>query len=86
LAKCHEGFVLAQEMIVEEVSRIQALYTDQLEMILDMGFIPYKTPVWAIRKLEEKADPNWVKLHRRVKEMLDPNNIMNPGRWGAHQE
>jgi FAD/FMN-containing dehydrogenase len=68
------------------VRRIQALYTDQLEMILDMGFIPYKTPVWAIRKLEEKADANWVKLHRRVKEMLDPNNIMNPGRWGAPQE
>jgi FAD/FMN-containing dehydrogenase len=70
----------------ETVRRIEALCTDQLEMVLDMGYIPYKTPVWAIRKLEEKADPAWIKLLRRVKEMLDPNNILNPGRWGRPQE
>lgn len=70
----------------ELVKRIEALCSEQLEMVLDMGFIPYKTPFWAIRKLEERADPTWVELHRRVKKMLDPNNIMNPGRWGAPQE
>lgn len=70
----------------ETVKRVEALCVDQLEMVLETGFIPYKTPVWAIRKLEERADPNWVKLHRRIKEMLDPNNILNPGRWGAPQE
>jgi len=70
----------------EEVKRVRALCTEQLEMVMDMGYIPYKTPVWAIRMLEERADPNWVKLHRRVKKMLDPNNIMNPGRWGAPRE
>ena len=70
----------------EMVKRIRALCSEQLDMVLDMGYIPYKTPVWAIRKLEERAGPNWVKLHRRVKQMLDPNNILNPGRWGAPQE
>jgi len=70
----------------ELVKRIEALCSEQLDMVINMGFIPYKTPVWAIRKLEERAGPTWVKLHRRVKEMLDPNNIMNPGRWGAPQE
>lgn len=70
----------------DEIRRIRELCTEQLDMVIDMGFIPYKTPVWAIRKLEERADPNWVELHRRVKGMLDPNNIMNPGRWGAPQE
>lgn len=70
----------------EFVEAIRALCADQLDMVIEHGFIPYKTPVWAIRKLEERADPNWVKLHRRVKEMLDPNNILNPGRWGAPQE
>jgi len=70
----------------ELVKRIETLYSEQLEVVIDMGYIPYKTPVWAIRKLEERADPEWVKLHRRVKEMLDPNNILNPGRWGAPQE
>lgn len=70
----------------ETVRRVEALCVEQLDMVLDMGFIPYKTPVWAIRKLEERAAPNWVKLHQRVKEMLDPNNILNPGRWGTPQE
>jgi glycolate oxidase len=68
------------------VQKIRELCSDQLEMVLKMGYIPYKTPVWAIRKLEERADPDWVNLHRRVKAMLDPHNIMNPGRWGAPQE
>jgi FAD/FMN-containing dehydrogenase len=70
----------------EYVQKIHELCSDQLEMVLKAGYIPYKTPVWAIRKLEERADPDWVNLHRRVKAMLDPNNIMNPGRWGAPQE
>ncbi len=70
----------------ETVKRVEALCAEQLELVLEMGFVPYKTPVWAVRKLEERADPNWAKLHRRIKEMLDPNNILNPGRWGAPQE
>jgi FAD/FMN-containing dehydrogenase len=67
----------------EMVKRIQDLCAEQLEMVLELGYIPYKTPVWAVRKLEERVSPDWLKLHRRVKEMLDPNNILNPGRWGA---
>jgi FAD/FMN-containing dehydrogenase len=70
----------------ETVRRVEALCLEQLDMVLDMGYIPYKTPVWAVRKLEERADPEWVRLHRRLKEMLDPNNILNPGRWGAPPE
>ncbi len=70
----------------DEVSRIRELCLKQLDMVLDLGYIPYKMPVWVIRKLEERADPNWVELVRRVKKMLDPNNIMNPGRWGTPQE
>jgi glycolate oxidase len=68
------------------VKRIQDLCAEQLDMVLETGYIPYKTPVWAVRKLEEMVSPDWLKLHRRVKEMLDPNNIMNPGRWGMPQE
>jgi FAD/FMN-containing dehydrogenase len=64
------------------VKRIQDLCAEQLDLVLEAGYIPYKTPVWAVRRLEELAGPDWLNLHRRVKEMLDPNNIMNPGRWG----
>jgi glycolate oxidase len=68
------------------VKRIQDLCAEQLDMVLETGYIPYKTPVWAVRRLEELVGPDWLKLHRRVKEMLDPNNIMNPGRWGRPED
>ena len=67
----------------ELVQRIKDLCNEQLDLVLETGYIPYKTPVWAVRKLEEKVGDDWIKLHRKVKEMLDPNNIMNPGRWGT---
>jgi FAD/FMN-containing dehydrogenase len=51
--------------------------------VLEMGFVPYKTPVWAVRRLEELAGPELVGLQRRLKNLMDPNNILNPGRWGA---
>jgi FAD/FMN-containing dehydrogenase len=65
------------------VKRIQDLCAEQLDLVLETGYIPYKTPVWAVRRLEELVGPDWLKLHRRVKALLDPNNIMNPGRWGS---
>jgi glycolate oxidase len=65
------------------VKRIEGLCAEQLDLVLETGYIPYKTPVWAVRRLEELVGHDWLKLHRRVKEMLDPNNIMNPGRWGS---
>lgn len=64
------------------VKRINDLCDEQLDLVLETGYIPYKTPVWAVRRLEERVGPDWLKLHQRVKNMLDPNNIMNPGRWG----
>ena len=66
------------------VKRVTDLTLEQLNMALDMGYIPYKTPFWAIRKIEERMSPEWLELHKRVKNMLDPNNIFNPGRWGAN--
>lgn len=65
------------------VKRVTDMCLEQLDLVLETGYVPYKTPVWAVRKLEEHASPEWLKLHQRVKEMLDPNNILNPGRWGA---
>ena len=70
----------------ELVQRIKDLCDEQLDLVLETGYVPYKTPVWAVRKIEEMAGPEWIKLHRRIKQLLDPNNIMNPGRWGKPVE
>jgi FAD/FMN-containing dehydrogenase len=64
------------------MERVRRCNEELLEMALSLGAIPYKTPVWSAKKLHEHIDPGYIKLVKRVKTMLDPNNIMNPGRWG----
>jgi glycolate oxidase len=31
----------------------------------------------------ERMDPNTLNLMKKLKELLDPNGIMNPGNWEA---
>ena len=66
----------------EEVERVMKCMQEILVVALDHGFVPYKAPNWAVAELMRRGDPNWVELMKRVKKMLDPNNIMNPGRYG----
>ena len=62
--------------------RIRAALEEIADALMESGYIPYKAPGWAAAKIMEKADPNWVALLRKVKATIDPDRIMNPGRWG----
>ena len=66
----------------ETIGRTRNCSEELLDMALSLGAIPYKTPVWSAKKLQARIDPEYVKLLKRIKDALDPNNIMNPGRWG----
>jgi len=66
----------------DEVERVEKFMQEILQVVLDCGFVPYKAHVWAVEEMMRRGDPNWVELLTRVKKMLDPNNIMNPGRYG----
>jgi len=66
----------------DEVSRVKKCMQEIMNVALDHGFVPYKAPYWAVEEMMRRGDPNWVELMVRVKRMLDPNNIMNPGRYG----
>lgn len=70
----------------EEVERARKWVHDVTVLALDLGYVPYKAPYQAVKMMEERGDPTFMELVKRVKKMLDPNNIMNPGRWGAPEE
>ena len=70
----------------EETKRVHELCMELAKMTMDLGYIPYKAPSWVVDLIYERADPNWVDLIKKIKSTLDPNQIMNPNRWGHHNE
>ncbi|MFO8072649.1 MAG: FAD-binding oxidoreductase [Polyangia bacterium] len=65
----------------EDVERVRRCNGELTEMLLDEGFIPYKTPGWAVERILPRMWPGTHDLMRRVRKLLDPDGIMNPGRW-----
>jgi len=65
----------------EEAGRIRRLNRGLFEKVIGLGYIPYKTPPWAYRMLIDKMDPAFVKLMSSISRSLDPERIMNPGKW-----
>ena len=65
----------------EDTARVGRCNRELTDMVLEQGFIPYKTPGWAVEKVLPKMWPGTHDLMRRVKALLDPKGIMNPGRW-----
>ncbi len=64
----------------EEIERVKIALKGIANVILDIGGVPYKMAPWAAKLIWEKSDISFYKLLKRVKEMMDPNDIMNPGR------
>ncbi len=67
--------------VEEERKMVEKQLAETTELILKAGGIPWKPDVHAQKKILKLADPNYVKLMKEVKNLLDPNNILNPGKW-----
>ncbi len=51
------------------------------KMILDLGGIIWKSELAGQKLMIEKMDPNYKRLLKTIRNLLDPNGIMNPGNW-----
>jgi len=65
-----------------EVERVRDVLGRLADTLLDLNYIPYKPPLWAVKKIRERDRHGFFQLLERVKACLDPNGLFNPGRWG----
>lgn len=64
----------------DETENARQAIVECLKVDLDHGGIPYKPPVDFGNEINKRAHPGYLMLLKRVKRMLDPNDIMNPGK------
>ncbi len=51
------------------------------KLVLDLGGIIWKSELTGQKLILEKMDPNYKKLFNAIRNVVDPNGIMNPGNW-----
>ena len=65
----------------EDRARVRRCNAELCDVLHRHGFVMYKTPAWAIERYRPHLDPGFVRLVREVRDVVDPDRIMNPGRW-----
>lgn len=73
--------------IPEECDRAQACYEELMKVLMDSGFVPYRSGPSGYGKLRVEGDPFW-DVVASIKRTLDPKDTISPGRYLAplHEE
>jgi glycolate oxidase len=69
-----------------DVKRAQEALEETNRVVLDMGGIPWKAEAPAQKEIMERMDPETLAFMMRIKELVDPAGIMNPGNWEPHDK
>ncbi|MHC1578643.1 MAG: FAD-binding oxidoreductase, partial [Dehalococcoidia bacterium] len=65
----------------DEMKRAKAALDEAATFALEEGGVIWKPNVDEQQMIMERMDPNTLKLMTKIKQLLDPNGIMNPGNW-----
>jgi glycolate oxidase len=65
----------------EDRKNAQKALHETNRVMLELGGIPWKAEEPAQQLILEKTDPETYELMKKVRKVLDPNGIMNPGNW-----
>ncbi len=65
----------------DEMQRCSRALEEAIDFSLKEGGVPWKPTADEQKLAMENMDPNTLGLFKKVKEVLDPNGIMNPGNW-----
>ena len=66
----------------QDVERTRRALGRLADALLDLQYIPYKAPSWAVEKIRARDSHGFFDLMEKIKGCLDPKGILNPGRWG----
>jgi glycolate oxidase len=65
----------------EDRQNAQKALHETNRVVLELGGIPWKAEEPAQQLILKKMDPQTYELMNKIREVLDPNGIMNPGNW-----
>jgi 4-cresol dehydrogenase (hydroxylating) flavoprotein subunit len=63
-----------------ETKRASKCYDDFYHLIMSQGYIPYRTNIHSMKRLEENSETFWDVTYE-MKRVFDPNHIIAPGRY-----
>jgi glycolate oxidase len=65
----------------DEMVRAKEALDECSKFALEEGGVLWKADIYEQKLLMERMDPNTLALMKKIKQLLDPNGIMNPGNW-----
>jgi glycolate oxidase len=69
----------------EMVNNMLKVLAEVAEMAIDLGGVPWKPSPTVQKVVLKHAEPEYLNMMKKVREMLDPNGIMAPGQWNMEE-
>ncbi len=79
-------FIAQAPVTPENIEAASILSKEITAKLLDFGISPYWIGKQHSHALFSRLSPNYVNLYRMIKDLLDPNGIMNPGMFELEKE